>query len=465
MDWYHVACCFSQIAEDHRADPSGNEPVGLKTGAKAIGALCNTPDPGEQPGLVSKIRRVFIKFDELLQNHPDITVVTEGVKTFAPLEMVAVCILISRLIDFRKREELAEDINKLRRGLRKRLKDLRLNTQCWNVVRDIIKALMGKATQPSGDAKKAALLSSTSSHQRVVSSVTGNSPEHRSPASASRSRPSANANRAIDESPAPKVIRKSPSNGSSKGPAARSVPNRQVAGDPKASSAGQTSSLNGNPAAQTLSSRPTARMLPSDVNHAPRSPYTPSTDQTLPSYHGPNAPGRRGDRAPRQDSNHAWQSTSSRQDMVRSDYGAARRDEPFYRDAPLRGPENSYPRQSATSRPDDRKLGPHHNTAAFGASASLNALPWPSNDNRFAQNGRGYHGGGDSHMSSQHYHDVPRGPASFDRRKRERDGDIYRHGIKPEPVEADGYPYRPARDYYSNNNNNNNNNKRPRFSY
>jgi hypothetical protein len=53
------------------------------------------------------------------------------VRTFSPLELIVTAILVSMHMDSRSDDELLTDIKQMRRYLRVRHKDLRVNAQCW----------------------------------------------------------------------------------------------------------------------------------------------------------------------------------------------------------------------------------------------------------------------------------------------------------------------------------------------
>ncbi|KAL2069350.1 hypothetical protein VTL71DRAFT_15688 [Oculimacula yallundae] len=53
------------------------------------------------------------------------------VRTFSPLELVVTAILVAVHMDSRTDEQLLEDVREMRLWLRKKHKDLRVNTQCW----------------------------------------------------------------------------------------------------------------------------------------------------------------------------------------------------------------------------------------------------------------------------------------------------------------------------------------------
>ena len=79
------------------------------------------------------LRHVFEEFNSIIQE--DLTVFEDhnyrNVKTFSPIELVAVCVLISQHSDKRPRGMLKGDILAVRDQLRSLHVDLRMNERCW----------------------------------------------------------------------------------------------------------------------------------------------------------------------------------------------------------------------------------------------------------------------------------------------------------------------------------------------
>jgi hypothetical protein len=126
--WRNLLACFSQIMEvDHREGPA---PV-LKTSASAIEKMLNSPQLCDE-GIKSQLRRVFSKFATLLAKRPKTFLDNNytHVKTFSPLEMVVVSVLLAMYPE-RNDRTLQGDILFLRMELRKANKDLKLNATLW----------------------------------------------------------------------------------------------------------------------------------------------------------------------------------------------------------------------------------------------------------------------------------------------------------------------------------------------
>ena len=63
------------------------------------------------------------------------------VRTFSPIELVCTSILIAYQMEKRSDEELLDDIKNLRRFMRIKHKDLRVNPQCWNTAWTLISTI------------------------------------------------------------------------------------------------------------------------------------------------------------------------------------------------------------------------------------------------------------------------------------------------------------------------------------
>jgi len=137
----HLLACFSMILEvEHPSKGDGKptlkqSPKDLEKLTKNVGALDDATK--------SHLARVFTTFKELVEEDPQ-TFKDNGyrnVKTFAPVEMVAVAILISMYGDTRNHQLLLGDIRDMRTTLRQNLQDLRLNSTTWNVVWEYLERL------------------------------------------------------------------------------------------------------------------------------------------------------------------------------------------------------------------------------------------------------------------------------------------------------------------------------------
>lgn len=122
--------CFKQIYECMDPTGSDGEPK-LRNSIKAIEAYCSNATLDSETRV--HLRSVFQVFHELIEEDRatfednDYT----GTKTFSPLELFAVCCLISQKGDERPKGMLRGDILALRAHLREIYRDLRLNKACW----------------------------------------------------------------------------------------------------------------------------------------------------------------------------------------------------------------------------------------------------------------------------------------------------------------------------------------------
>lgn len=131
-----VLSCFSQIFECLSPTPSNGKPA-LKTGTKNVEQLTRM-DLDERSK--EHCRFVFELFAAINDEDPSIFTdeVVTRVMSFSPLELVAVCCLLSRWGRERPQGMLAGDIVLLRKKLREAYHDLRLNGTCWKTCWDYI---------------------------------------------------------------------------------------------------------------------------------------------------------------------------------------------------------------------------------------------------------------------------------------------------------------------------------------
>ncbi len=140
----NILTCFSQIYECQ--DPSAANGVPLLR--SSVGALDSFLS--NEPALNSKtrdhLRHVFTMFNDLVEEDPQ-TFRDNGyrrVKTFAPIELVSVAVLISQHGLTRPRGMLLGDIRALREHLRSTNRDLRMNKDVWFHAWDFIDDLEGQ---------------------------------------------------------------------------------------------------------------------------------------------------------------------------------------------------------------------------------------------------------------------------------------------------------------------------------
>ena len=131
-----VLSCFSQIFECLSPTPSNGKPA-LKTGTKNVEQLTRM-DLDEWSK--EHCRFIFELFAALNVEDPSIFTdeVVTRVMSFSPLELVAVCCLLSRWGKERPQGMLSGDIVLLRKKLREAYHDLRLNATCWKTCWDYI---------------------------------------------------------------------------------------------------------------------------------------------------------------------------------------------------------------------------------------------------------------------------------------------------------------------------------------
>ena len=135
-----ILACFSQIYEC--LDPSTENGVPrLRNSIRAIELLCSNPQSLDM-ATKSHLRSVF----ELFQNLVDLdrSIFQDNgystIKTFSPMDLIAVCCLLSQKIE-RPIGMLRGDILDMRSYLRQRHPDLRVNRPCWASVWGYIEGL------------------------------------------------------------------------------------------------------------------------------------------------------------------------------------------------------------------------------------------------------------------------------------------------------------------------------------
>lgn len=136
--WRNILACFSQIMEvDHY---NTDAPV-LRTSHQHIEKMLKSPKLCDA-AMKAQLRRVFTAFAELLSEKPATFSNNNyaNVKTFSPLEMVLVTVLLSLYPD-RPHRLLDGDIIFLRKELRRMNRDLKLNSMVWKdawvLIRDL----------------------------------------------------------------------------------------------------------------------------------------------------------------------------------------------------------------------------------------------------------------------------------------------------------------------------------------
>jgi hypothetical protein len=129
--------CFSQIYECKYPSSSDGKPR-LKHTVTALENFCR-----DEESLTDETKRylhsVFRIFQVLVHDYPEVFLGKKltKVRSFAPLELVAICVLISENNN-RPKGMLRGDIDMFRDHLREAHADLQLNTKCWATCWDFI---------------------------------------------------------------------------------------------------------------------------------------------------------------------------------------------------------------------------------------------------------------------------------------------------------------------------------------
>lgn len=142
-DFQLTLACFSQIVEVQHPTASDGIPI-LKTGASALQRLLPNKIAVNDK-LKAHLASVWNTFKDLIDQDPD-TFTNEnkylrGVQTFAPIEMVAVTVLISIYGDSRKNKLLLGDIKQMRETIREHFADIRMNPPVWKLIWEYINDL------------------------------------------------------------------------------------------------------------------------------------------------------------------------------------------------------------------------------------------------------------------------------------------------------------------------------------
>lgn len=142
-DFQLTLACFSQIVEVQHPTAADGIPA-MKTSHTALPALLRNKAAVDDD-LKSHFSGVWNKLQNLIEFDPDTFTNADrrlqGVQTFAPIEMVAVTVLISVHSKNRNNRLLLGDIRALRDALRENLGELRMNPQTWKVVWHFIENL------------------------------------------------------------------------------------------------------------------------------------------------------------------------------------------------------------------------------------------------------------------------------------------------------------------------------------
>ena len=144
-------------ARSDLADPM--TPLGWRGTSQAVNNLVNSKTaPSEH--FINRVLLVFSIFDSLLHQRPEVftnELEVESMRRFAPVEFIAVVVLIDMYQRTRNNACLAEDILELRQVIRKRVDDLKTNGFCWNVFWNQLTAVPSNRSsqRPSPDTRLA----------------------------------------------------------------------------------------------------------------------------------------------------------------------------------------------------------------------------------------------------------------------------------------------------------------------
>jgi hypothetical protein len=132
-DFQLTLSCFSQVLEVMHPTASDGVPV-MKTTHNALPKLLSNKAAVDD-SIKSHLANVWTTFAELIETDVDTFTNANkylgGVQTFAPIEMVAVVVIISMYAESRNNRLLLGDIKALRTALRENFVDLRMNTKLW----------------------------------------------------------------------------------------------------------------------------------------------------------------------------------------------------------------------------------------------------------------------------------------------------------------------------------------------
>ncbi|KAL1599984.1 hypothetical protein SLS59_006057 [Nothophoma quercina] len=132
-DFQLTLSCFSQIVECMHPTAANGVPI-LKTNHTHLPKLLSNKGAVDD-GLKSHLASVWNTFKDLIEADPDTFTNSNkylrGVQTLAPVEMVAITVLISMHSETRNNRLLLGDIQAMRTEVREHFVDLRLNTAVW----------------------------------------------------------------------------------------------------------------------------------------------------------------------------------------------------------------------------------------------------------------------------------------------------------------------------------------------
>jgi hypothetical protein len=142
-DFQLTLSCFSQVVEVMHPTAADGIPI-LKTGYSALPKLLDNKSAVDDK-IKAHLATVWNTFKDLVEQDPDTFTngnkYLRGVQTFAPIEMVAVAVLISMYGDTRNNYLLLGDIKAMRVTIREHFADLRMNPPVWKLIWGYIEEL------------------------------------------------------------------------------------------------------------------------------------------------------------------------------------------------------------------------------------------------------------------------------------------------------------------------------------
>jgi hypothetical protein len=142
-DFQLTLSCFSQIVEVMHPTAADGVPI-LKTNHNALPKLLSNEGAVDDK-IKSHLASVWSTFKDLIDQDEDVFTnankYLRGVQTFAPVEMVAVVVLISIYSETRNKSLLLGDIRAMREAIRENFVDIRMNTSVWKFVWEFIDGL------------------------------------------------------------------------------------------------------------------------------------------------------------------------------------------------------------------------------------------------------------------------------------------------------------------------------------
>jgi hypothetical protein len=139
-DFQLTLSCFSQVVEVLHPSAADGVPV-LKTTHNALPKLLSN-EGAVDDRIKSRLASTWSTFKGLIDE--DEAVFTNankylrGVQTFAPIEMVAVVVLILMYSETRNKVLLLGDIRAMREAIRESFVDIRMNVPCWKFIWEFI---------------------------------------------------------------------------------------------------------------------------------------------------------------------------------------------------------------------------------------------------------------------------------------------------------------------------------------